>query len=323
MRADWVDKNPERHQGAADGGAWKRRCGATSMENKRGDGRDRRQAPVVQRAGRRHHRPPARAISTTATAASSRTSPHIMKFWADHASYPFKSHDTWFLDREHPLGQVRRHGYRHQGAGRQGQPRGSLARGGQGARRRRGRHPGVDIARRRDLLRRQGLRSGESGRLSRQPRDQGVGLTPRPPAASPAGSTFPRRSIDVACRRPKTDAAVAGQSGREVAGARRSAARRRARSGAIGRDVAATSCRRWSSWRCCSASGRSPARIPAHRCRRPSQVWSATAWDLIVDPFFDNGGSDIGPGLARARLACSAWRSASRSRRSSASRSAR
>ena len=30
-----------------------------------------------------------------------------MKFWSDHASYPFKSHDQWFVDREHPLGQVR------------------------------------------------------------------------------------------------------------------------------------------------------------------------------------------------------------------------
>ena len=24
-------------------------------------------------------------------------SPHIMKFWADNASYPYKSHDRWFL----------------------------------------------------------------------------------------------------------------------------------------------------------------------------------------------------------------------------------
>ena len=25
-------------------------------------------------------------------------SPHYMKFWADNASFPFKSHDTWFVN---------------------------------------------------------------------------------------------------------------------------------------------------------------------------------------------------------------------------------
>jgi nitrate/nitrite transport system substrate-binding protein len=27
-------------------------------------------------------------------------SPHIMRFWADHASYPFKSHDLWFMTED-------------------------------------------------------------------------------------------------------------------------------------------------------------------------------------------------------------------------------
>jgi len=27
-------------------------------------------------------------------------SPHLMKFWRDHASYPFRSHDTWFLTED-------------------------------------------------------------------------------------------------------------------------------------------------------------------------------------------------------------------------------
>ena len=70
--------------------------------------------------------------------------------------------------REHPLGQVRAR-HRHQGAGRSGQPRGPVARGGQGSRRRRSRHSGIAIARRRDLLRRQDLRSGQPVGLSRQP----------------------------------------------------------------------------------------------------------------------------------------------------------
>ena len=47
---------------------------------------------------------------------SSRTaSPLRMKFWADHASYPFQSHDLWFLTENIALGEVliRKHG--HQG----------------------------------------------------------------------------------------------------------------------------------------------------------------------------------------------------------------
>ena len=26
-----------------------------------------------------------------------KNSPHLMKFWRDFASYPFQSHDLWFL----------------------------------------------------------------------------------------------------------------------------------------------------------------------------------------------------------------------------------
>src|SRR5688572_10217886 len=28
------------------------------------------------------------------------TSPHIMKYWKDHASYPFQSHDLWFITED-------------------------------------------------------------------------------------------------------------------------------------------------------------------------------------------------------------------------------
>ena len=59
-----------------------------------------------------------------------------MKFWKDNASYPFQSHDLWFLTEDIRWGKFEP-GYRHQGADRQGQPRGPLARGRQGAQRRR------------------------------------------------------------------------------------------------------------------------------------------------------------------------------------------
>ena len=56
LRAEWVDKHPNAVEGAADG-----RDGSAAVVREDGEqagaGRDRRQAPMVQRAGRRHHRP--------------------------------------------------------------------------------------------------------------------------------------------------------------------------------------------------------------------------------------------------------------------------
>jgi nitrate/nitrite transport system substrate-binding protein len=31
---------------------------------------------------------------------SLKNSPHIMKFWADNASFPYKSHDLWFVNED-------------------------------------------------------------------------------------------------------------------------------------------------------------------------------------------------------------------------------
>jgi len=95
-------------------------------------------------------------------------SPHVMKYWSDHASYPFQSHDLWFPHRGYPLGQVRG-GVRFKGADCQGQPRGYLARCRKSSRRRRRRYSGLEIARQGDLLRRQGVRSGKSGGVSEVP----------------------------------------------------------------------------------------------------------------------------------------------------------
>jgi nitrate/nitrite transport system substrate-binding protein len=33
-------------------------------------------------------------------------SPHFMKFWRDHASYPFQSHDLWFLTEDIRWGKL-------------------------------------------------------------------------------------------------------------------------------------------------------------------------------------------------------------------------
>ena len=34
-------------------------------------------------------------------------SPHVMKFWRDDASFPFKSHDAWFLTENMRWGKVK------------------------------------------------------------------------------------------------------------------------------------------------------------------------------------------------------------------------
>jgi len=68
-----------------------------------------------------------------------------MKYWAGGVSYPFKSHDLWFLTENirwgkfEPTLDTKRF--------RQGQPRRPVARRGQDSRRRRGGHSGVHIAR--------------------------------------------------------------------------------------------------------------------------------------------------------------------------------
>ena len=53
-----------------------------------------------------------------------------MKFWTDDASYPYQSHELWFLTENQRWGKLPP-GSRHQGDHRQGQPRGHLAQGGQ------------------------------------------------------------------------------------------------------------------------------------------------------------------------------------------------
>jgi len=73
-----------------------------------------------------------------------------MKFWSEHASYPFKSHDLWFVTGN-PLGQVRA-GHGRQGPRKQSESRGSLARRCKGAVVARVRHPAFALARQGDFF---------------------------------------------------------------------------------------------------------------------------------------------------------------------------
>ena len=89
-------------------------------------------------------------------------SPHIMRFWADHASYPFQSHDLWFMTEDIRWGKYEP-GFDSKALIAKVNREDLWKRCGEGTRRRRRRHPGLDVARQGDVLRRQGVRSGKSG----------------------------------------------------------------------------------------------------------------------------------------------------------------
>ena len=130
MRADWVDKNPKAAHGRADGRAWKPSSGATRWRTRTSWPRSSASAsgstcrsPTSSAASR--------ATSTTATAARSRAPTSCMKFWSDDASYPFKSHELWFLTENLRWGKLPAD-LDIKALIEQGQPRGPVARGGQG-----------------------------------------------------------------------------------------------------------------------------------------------------------------------------------------------
>jgi nitrate/nitrite transport system substrate-binding protein len=95
MRADWVDKNPKAAQAllmaVLDAQMW-----SDKLEN-----RDEVSAIVAKRAW--INAPVAditdrmRGKFDYGTGKVVENSPHIMKYWRDFASYPFQSHELWFL----------------------------------------------------------------------------------------------------------------------------------------------------------------------------------------------------------------------------------
>ena len=98
-------------------------------------------------------------------------SPHIMKYWRDHASYPFQSHDLWFLTEDIRWGKYEP-GFDTKALIKKVNREDLWRDAAKEPRRRRRRYPGLDLARQGNLLRRQGFRSGKSRRLSQEPVDQ-------------------------------------------------------------------------------------------------------------------------------------------------------
>ena len=134
LRADFIEKNPNATKAilmaVMEAAAMVRRHGEQG-----GDGRHHRQAAVDERADRRHHRPPQGRHQLRQRPRRHRHRP-LHEVLEGRRVLSVQEPRQLVPGREHPLGQVRAR-HRHQGAGRPGQPRGSVARGGQGPRRRR------------------------------------------------------------------------------------------------------------------------------------------------------------------------------------------
>jgi len=98
MRADWVDKNPKAAKAllmaVQEAQVW-----CDNAENKE------EMAQILSK--RQWFKAPAKDIVERAQGnfdygdgRNVNNSPHLMKFWADNASYPYKSHDLWFLTED-------------------------------------------------------------------------------------------------------------------------------------------------------------------------------------------------------------------------------
>ena len=99
MRAAWVDKNPKAAKAilmaVMEAQQW-----ADKMENKEELATIMAQAAVDQLPGRGHRRSRQGQVRLRQCRQGGRESPHIMKYWRDFASYPFQSHDLWFMTED-------------------------------------------------------------------------------------------------------------------------------------------------------------------------------------------------------------------------------
>ena len=208
----------------------------------------------------------------------------FMKFWQDHASYPFKSHDTWFVTEDIRWGKfepttdikalvdkVNREDLWREAAK-------ALAVAGR-------RHPDLDVTRQGDVLRRQGVRSGRN----------------RPPtsrACRSSGLKFEghrRRDMNMPVLKTEPQTIARAPSATVVALNAPTPGFLRSRILPAARTVAVSTlpplvmlCILLGLWQMlCMKPG---ATLPS-----PTKIWS-DAHDLIVDPFFVAGPQDIGLG---------------------------
>jgi len=103
MRADWVDQHPKAAK-ALLAAVLEAQQWCDKAENKEEmcrivSGREWFKVPVEDIVGR------AKGTIDYGNGRVVQDSPHLMKFWRDHASFPFKSHDLWFLTENQRWGQ--------------------------------------------------------------------------------------------------------------------------------------------------------------------------------------------------------------------------
>jgi nitrate/nitrite transport system substrate-binding protein len=104
MRADWVEKNPK----AA------RALTMAVLEAQQWCDKDANKKEMCEIVGRRDwFKVPTEDILGRSLGSFdygdgrvAENSPHLMKFWRDNASYPFKSHDLWFLTEHRRWGML-------------------------------------------------------------------------------------------------------------------------------------------------------------------------------------------------------------------------
>ncbi|OYQ34212.1 bicarbonate-binding protein [Niveispirillum lacus] len=104
MRADWVEKNPNAAK-ALLAAVIEAQIWCDKPENKAEmcqivSGREWFKVPVEDILGR------ATGTIDYGDGRIVKNSPEIMKFWSDHASYPFQSHDLWFLTEDQRWGYL-------------------------------------------------------------------------------------------------------------------------------------------------------------------------------------------------------------------------
>ena len=196
MRADWVDKNPKAAlavlQAVLEAAQW-----CDKLENAKDE--------LADIVGKRQwfNVPPADIINRIKGEVNYGDGRKInnrdlsMKFWRDHASYPFQSHELWFLtenqrwgmmpadlDTKAIIAKVNREDLWREAAKNIGVAEADI--------------PARHVARQGDLLRRQGVRSGRSEGLSRLPADQEGGVMQAAKASDPSRSRRP-----CPCRAPR------------------------------------------------------------------------------------------------------------------------
>ena len=247
MRADWVDKNPKAAvallMAVQEAAMWATRT-RTARKSRRScasaPGSTARFTDIEERLKGKFDYGTGRVVEK---------SPHIMKFWRDNASYPYQSHELWFLTENVRWGKFT--GKEDFKALIAKVNREDLWRdGGEGTEGAGGADPDDDVAWRRKILRWQSVRSGEPRRVPGEPRDQAVGLTP-------------------------TQSRLHALRVRALA--------RRGRRAAAGGDARAAR----------PGLGSRSARRPTATLPPPSKVIADT-WELIINPFYDNGGIDKG-----------------------------